>query len=127
MVNDGTELRINRIRHSDLSDYTCVARNGEGRIHHTVKVVIAGDNVYSDDHDDGDDYGFWIYIMLVKMSPQVKLMVMMWGGAMIMTEDDDDWNWNKQSRESQCKLYPALWSGQKSNVWKEGAKGWVSQ
>ena len=42
MVNDGTELRINRIRHSDLSDYTCVARNGEGRIHHTVKVVIAG-------------------------------------------------------------------------------------
>ena len=110
-MNDGTELRINRIRHSDLSDYTCVARNGEGRIHHTVKVVIAGDNVYSDDHDDGDDYGFWIYIML----------------AMIMTEDDDDWNWNKQSRESQCKLYPALWSGQKSNVWKEGAKGWVSQ
>ena len=61
MVNDGTELRINRIRHSDLSDYTCVARNGEGRIHHTVKVVIAGDDVYSDDHDDGDDYGFWIY------------------------------------------------------------------
>ena len=41
-MNDGTELRINRIRHSDLSDYTCVARNGEGRIHHTVKVVIAG-------------------------------------------------------------------------------------
>ena len=61
MVNDGTELRINRIRHSDLSDYTCVARNGEGRIHHTVKVVIAGDNVYSDDHDDGDDYGFRMY------------------------------------------------------------------
>ena len=31
-----------RITHSDLSDYTCVARNGEGRIHHTVRVVIAG-------------------------------------------------------------------------------------
>ena len=94
VVNDGTELRINRIRHSDLSDYTCVARNGEGRIHHTVKVVIAGDNVYSDDHDDGDDYGFGngIYIMLVEMSPQVKLMVMMWGRKMIMTEGDDDWN-----------------------------------
>ena len=44
-MNDGTELRINRIRHSDLSDYTCVARNGEGRIHHTVKVVIAGREV----------------------------------------------------------------------------------
>ena len=42
VVNDGTELRINRIRQSDLSDYTCVARNGEGRIHHTVRVVIAG-------------------------------------------------------------------------------------
>ena len=62
VVNDGTELRINRlvfmcvqifigilqksfvfrITHSDLSDYTCVARNGEGRIHHTVRVVIAG-------------------------------------------------------------------------------------
>ena len=42
VVNDGTELRINRIRQSDLSDYTCVARNGEGRIHQTVRVVIAG-------------------------------------------------------------------------------------
>lgn len=42
VVNDGTELRINRISHGDLSDYTCVARNGEGRIHHTVRVVIAG-------------------------------------------------------------------------------------
>ena len=31
-------------------------------------------------------------IMLVKMSPQVKLMVMMWGRKMIMTEGDDDWN-----------------------------------
>ena len=34
-----------RITHSDLSDYTCVARNGEGRIHHTVRVVIAGENM----------------------------------------------------------------------------------
>ena len=33
---------ICRISHGDLSDYTCVARNGEGRIHHTVRVVIAG-------------------------------------------------------------------------------------
>ena len=91
MVNDGTELRINRIRHSDLSDYTCVARNGEGRIHHTVKVVIAGNNVYSDDHDDGGDYGFG-----VKMSLQVKLVVMMWGSIMIMTEEDDDWNFTSK-------------------------------
>ena len=36
-----------RITHSDLSDYTCVARNGEGRIHHTVRVVIAGTVQYS--------------------------------------------------------------------------------
>jgi len=42
IMNEGTELRINRIMHSDLSDYTCVARNGEGRIHHTARVVIAG-------------------------------------------------------------------------------------
>ena len=93
-MNDGTELRINRIRHSDLSDYTCVARNGEGRIHHTVKVVIAGDNVYSDDHDDGDDYGFW-----VKMSLQVKLVVMMWGSIMI-TDEDDDWNFKASQGSS---------------------------
>ena len=91
MVNDGTELRINRIRHSDLSDYTCVARNGEGRIHHTVKVVIAGVMMsivmimMVMILDSG-------CIMLVKMSPQVKLMVMMWGRKMIMTEGDDDWN-----------------------------------
>ena len=39
VVNDGTELRINQIRQSDLSNYTCVARNSEGRIHQTVSVV----------------------------------------------------------------------------------------
>ena len=81
------------------------------------------------------------YITRSKLSSQVIMSIVMimmmvmimdsgyiscWW-AMIMTEGDDDWNWNKQSRESQCKLYPALWSGQKSNVWKEGAKGWVSQ
>ena len=38
---------MSRITHSDLSDYTCVARNGEGRIHHTVRVVIAGTVQYS--------------------------------------------------------------------------------
>lgn len=38
---------ICRISHGDLSDYTCVARNGEGRIHHTVRVVIAGQNTNS--------------------------------------------------------------------------------
>jgi len=42
VINDGTELRINDIRTRDLASYTCVARNGEGRIHHTVNVVIAG-------------------------------------------------------------------------------------
>ena len=35
-----------RITYPDLSDYTCVARNGEGRIHHTVRVVIAGRIAY---------------------------------------------------------------------------------
>ena len=42
IFNDGTELRISNIRESDLGDYTCIARNGEGRIHHITKVVMAG-------------------------------------------------------------------------------------
>jgi len=42
IVNEGTELRISQIKNEDIGDYTCIARNGEGRIHHVVKVLIAG-------------------------------------------------------------------------------------
>ncbi|XP_064078244.1 protein turtle-like isoform X11 [Macrobrachium nipponense] len=42
IFNDGTELRINKIRDQDIGDYVCVARNAEGRVHHEAKVVIAG-------------------------------------------------------------------------------------
>lgn len=42
IFNDGTELRINKIRDEDIGDYVCVARNAEGRVHHEAKVVIAG-------------------------------------------------------------------------------------
>ncbi|KAJ8951740.1 hypothetical protein NQ318_012591, partial [Aromia moschata] len=42
VFNDGTELRISNIRHEDIGDYTCLARNGEGQISHTARVIIAG-------------------------------------------------------------------------------------
>ncbi|XP_074039416.1 protein turtle isoform X4 [Leptinotarsa decemlineata] len=42
VFNDGTELRISNIRHEDIGDYTCIARNGEGQISHTARVIIAG-------------------------------------------------------------------------------------
>ncbi|XP_046664140.1 protein turtle-like isoform X6 [Homalodisca vitripennis] len=42
IFNDGTELRIANIRHEDIGDYTCIARNGEGQISHTARVIIAG-------------------------------------------------------------------------------------
>lgn len=42
IFNDGTELRINKIRDEDIGDYLCVARNAEGRVVHDAKVVIAG-------------------------------------------------------------------------------------
>ncbi|XP_052739311.1 protein turtle isoform X4 [Bicyclus anynana] len=42
IVNDGTELRISNIRHEDIGDYTCIARNGEGQVSHTARVIIAG-------------------------------------------------------------------------------------
>ncbi|CAG9759845.1 unnamed protein product [Ceutorhynchus assimilis] len=42
IFNDGTELRISNIRHEDIGDYTCIARNGEGQISHTARVIIAG-------------------------------------------------------------------------------------
>lgn len=42
IFNDGTELRINKIRDEDIGDYVCVSRNAEGRVHHEAKVVIAG-------------------------------------------------------------------------------------
>ncbi|XP_050542439.1 protein turtle-like isoform X2 [Daktulosphaira vitifoliae] len=42
IFNDGTELRISNIRNEDIGDYTCIARNGEGQISHTARVLIAG-------------------------------------------------------------------------------------
>nr|CAH7765601.1 unnamed protein product [Callosobruchus chinensis] len=42
VFNEGTELRISNIRHEDIGDYTCIARNGEGQISHTARVIIAG-------------------------------------------------------------------------------------
>ncbi|KAK2581283.1 hypothetical protein KPH14_008071 [Odynerus spinipes] len=42
IFNDGTELRISTIKNEDIGDYTCIARNGEGQISHTARVVIAG-------------------------------------------------------------------------------------
>lgn len=42
IFNDGTELRISTIRHEDIGDYTCIARNGEGQVSHTARVIIAG-------------------------------------------------------------------------------------
>ncbi|XP_022903415.1 protein turtle isoform X4 [Onthophagus taurus] len=42
IFNDGTELRFSNIRSEDIGDYTCIARNGEGQISHTARVIIAG-------------------------------------------------------------------------------------
>ncbi|XP_066142641.1 protein turtle isoform X2 [Euwallacea fornicatus] len=42
IFNDGTELRISNIRHEDIGDYTCIARNGEGQTSHSARVIIAG-------------------------------------------------------------------------------------
>lgn len=42
IFNDGTELRISTIRNEDIGDYTCIARNGEGQVTHTARVIIAG-------------------------------------------------------------------------------------
>ncbi|XP_026296255.1 protein turtle isoform X12 [Apis mellifera] len=42
IFNDGTELRISTIKSEDIGDYTCIARNGEGQISHTARVIIAG-------------------------------------------------------------------------------------
>lgn len=43
IFNDGTELRISTIKNEDIGDYTCIARNGEGQISHTARVIIAGE------------------------------------------------------------------------------------
>lgn len=45
IFNEGTELRIASIKNDDIGDYTCIARNGEGQISHSARVVIAG-NIY---------------------------------------------------------------------------------
>ncbi|KAL5281052.1 IGSF9B family protein [Megaselia abdita] len=42
VFNDGTELRISTIRDEDIGEYTCIARNGEGQVSHTARVIIAG-------------------------------------------------------------------------------------
>ena len=42
IYNDGMELRVSELREEDTGDYICIARNGEGRIRHTSKVVVAG-------------------------------------------------------------------------------------
>ncbi|XP_052122003.1 protein turtle [Frankliniella occidentalis] len=58
IFNDGTELRISNIRHEDIGDYTCIARNGEGQISHTARVIIAGKG-YSGGPDYKQDYTIW--------------------------------------------------------------------
>lgn len=50
IFNDGTELRISTIRHDDIGDYTCIARNGEGQVSHTARVIIAGGAVIMVSH-----------------------------------------------------------------------------
>jgi hypothetical protein len=42
VANDGTELRISSIRQEDIGDYTCAAKNGQGSVRHTTKLVVAG-------------------------------------------------------------------------------------
>lgn len=42
IFNEGTELRISTIKTEDIGDYTCIARNGEGQVSHTARVIIAG-------------------------------------------------------------------------------------
>ena len=42
VANDGTELRISSIRQEDIGDYTCAAKNGQGTVRHTTKLVVAG-------------------------------------------------------------------------------------
>ena len=63
-MNDGTELRITNIRHSDLSDYTCRARNGEGQISHTLNVVMAG-ICWLNNYCSDDIYNFSFYLWLL--------------------------------------------------------------
>lgn len=43
VANDGTELRISSIRQEDIGDYNCIAKNGQGTVRHTTKVVVAGE------------------------------------------------------------------------------------
>ncbi|KAM7353772.1 immunoglobulin superfamily member turtle isoform 2-T3 [Cochliomyia hominivorax] len=50
IFNDGTELRISTIRHEDIGEYTCIARNGEGQVSHTARVIIAGGAVIMPDN-----------------------------------------------------------------------------
>ena len=42
IFNEGTELRISTIKNEDIGDYTCIAKNGEGQISHSARVIIAG-------------------------------------------------------------------------------------
>ncbi|XP_054718152.1 protein turtle-like [Uloborus diversus] len=37
-----TELRINNIQQSDIGDYLCMAKNKEGRVNASTKVIVAG-------------------------------------------------------------------------------------
>lgn len=42
IFNERTELRISNIRHDDIGDYICLAKNTEGEISHTTRVIVAG-------------------------------------------------------------------------------------
>ena len=42
VLNDGTELRLNNIQQKHVGQYTCLARNKEGRIHHNSRIKIKG-------------------------------------------------------------------------------------
>ncbi|XP_055837271.1 protein turtle isoform X3 [Episyrphus balteatus] len=55
IFNDGTELRISTIRNEDIGEYTCIARNGEGQVSHTARVIIAGGAVIMPDTGKADE------------------------------------------------------------------------
>ncbi|KAE8748422.1 hypothetical protein FOCC_FOCC004854 [Frankliniella occidentalis] len=40
IFNDGTELRISNIRHEDIGDYTCIARNGEANVANWSQIPV---------------------------------------------------------------------------------------
>lgn len=94
IFNDGTELRIATIRHEDIGDYTCIARNGEGQISHTARVIIAG------------EFDPFLFSIIIQVPISLSRFVLLYLSYRLCKIVEFRFLRQRERQIMSCKLYP---------------------